>query len=81
MCVSLVVTGCVCVCVCVCMCVYVQEEERARWVAVLREQRVLLMPGLCCEDHERGWFRICFTSQPIAETLAAIHRAVPALLV
>lgn len=53
-----------------------EEAERAVWVALLRSQKVFILPGFVFKDRTRGWFRICFTSQPLEDTLRAIDRVI-----
>jgi aspartate/methionine/tyrosine aminotransferase len=46
---------------------------------MLHEKKVMLLPGLCFGEHERGWFRFCFTATSLETTLEALERVFPLL--
>ncbi|EGD83399.1 hypothetical protein PTSG_04007 [Salpingoeca rosetta] len=50
------------------------EEERFLWQRLVRENRVMVLPGLVFEDARRGWFRICVSANPLEDTLEAVDR-------
>ncbi|EDQ90334.1 uncharacterized protein MONBRDRAFT_24686 [Monosiga brevicollis MX1] len=55
------------------------EREREVWVRMLREQRVMLQPGLVFDHAERGWFRLCYTCASTDVIITAIKRALKIL--
>lgn len=48
--------------------------ERGLWLGVLKSAKILIFPGSVLHDPRVGWFRLCFTANPLHITLSAIDK-------
>lgn len=50
------------------------DSERALWRRILEQANVNLTPASACRIVEPGFARLCFASQPVERSIAAIRR-------